>query len=121
MDVAGLSAIARTRVRRPPSEVLAAFASAQEMSEFWFTRRGAGMEVAKSVEWFVGSHKIAFAFDEKVKQVCEPIGIVIEWVGLDGRLQSSNHRCQSMGRAWRLAECGCGSRLGQIWPLVAVS
>ena len=79
-----LTATARTLVHRPPSEVFAAFADAECMSKFWFTRRDAGLKEGESVEWSVGSHDDAFAFEVMVKEIREPESIVIEWIGLDG-------------------------------------
>ena len=79
-----LSAKARTRFRRSPSEVFAAFADAENMSKFWFTRRDRGLKEGESVTWFVGCGEDAFAFDVLVKEFREPNKIVIEWVGLDG-------------------------------------
>ena len=83
MNAGKLSAIARTRIRRPPSEVFAAFADAGNMSKFWFTRRDNGLKEGESVTWFVGDGEDAFSFDVSVKEIREPGKIVIEWLGLD--------------------------------------
>jgi uncharacterized protein YndB with AHSA1/START domain len=83
MNTDKLSAKARTRIRRSPSEVFAAFADAKNMSKFWFTRRDNGLKEGESVTWFVGCGEDAFSFDILVKEIHEPNKIVIEWVGLD--------------------------------------
>lgn len=74
-----LSAIAKTRIRRPPSEVFAAFADAKAMSKFWFTRRDDGLKAGESVTWYLGSGKDAISFDVYVKDLSHPNKIVIEW------------------------------------------
>jgi len=83
MNTDKLSAKARTRIRRSPSEVFAAFADAKNMSKFWFTRRDDGLKEGESVTWFVGCGEDAFSFDVLVKEIHEPNKIVVEWVGLD--------------------------------------
>jgi uncharacterized protein YndB with AHSA1/START domain len=83
MNTNNLTAKARTRIRRSPAEVFAAFADAGNMSKFWFTRRDYGLKEGASVTWFLGSDKDAFSFDVFVKEIHEPDKIVIEWVGLD--------------------------------------
>jgi len=84
MNIENPSAIARTRIRRPPAEVFTAFADAKNMSKFWFTRRDQGLKEGESVAWFVGSAEDALSFDVQVKEICEPTKLVVEWVGLDG-------------------------------------
>jgi len=79
-----LSAKARIRIRKPPLEVFTAFADANEMSKFWFTRRDQGLKEGASVTWFVGSGEQASSFDVLVRKVREPNTIAIEWVGPDG-------------------------------------
>ena len=74
-----LSAIAKIRIRRPPSEVFTAFADARAMSKFWFTRRDDGLRAGESVTWYLGSEGDAFSFDVYVKELSEPNKIVIEW------------------------------------------
>ena len=54
MNAGNLSAIARSRVRKPPREVFRAFADADEMSKFWFTRRDDGLKEGESVKWYLG-------------------------------------------------------------------
>ncbi|MDH3338558.1 MAG: SRPBCC domain-containing protein [Gammaproteobacteria bacterium] len=85
MNTDNLSAIAKTRIRRPPASVFAAFASASAMSKFWFTRRDDGLKKGESVSWFIGSGEDAISFDVRVKELSEPDKIVIEWVGHDGK------------------------------------
>ena len=84
MNIDRLSAKARTRIRKPPSEVFAAFTDAQNMSKFWFTRRDQGLKEGESVTWFLGSGEDAYSFDVLVKELREPYKIVIEWMGRDG-------------------------------------
>ena len=84
MSTSSLSAIARIRVRRPPSEVFRAFADAREMSRFWFTRRDDGLREGESVSWSVGSGADAVSFEVRVIELREPETIVIEWAGFDG-------------------------------------
>jgi uncharacterized protein YndB with AHSA1/START domain len=79
-----LSAKARTRIHKPPSQVYDAFADADNMSKFWFTRRDPGLKEGETVKWFVGSDEDAFSFDVYVKEISRPNSIVIEWIGLDG-------------------------------------
>jgi len=84
MSTDGLSAIAKTRIRRPADEVFSAFADADAMSKFWFTRRDAGLRQGETVKWFLGSGEGAYSFDVKVKEILRPGRIVIEWLGQDG-------------------------------------
>ena len=84
MNTEGLSAQAKTRIRRSPSEVFAVFADAGSMSKFWFTRRDPGLKEGETVKWFVGSDDDAFSFDVYVKEIRKPASIVIEWMGQDG-------------------------------------
>ena len=79
-----LSAGARVRIRRPPAEAFAAFANADKMSKFWFTRRDAGLVEGKKSTWFIGSGEDAYSFDVLVKEIRKPNKIVIEWLGVDG-------------------------------------
>ena len=84
MNIDNLSAKARTRIHKPPSEVFAAFADAHKMSKFWFTRRDQGLKAGETVTWYLGSGEDAFAFDVLVKEIAEPHTIAIEWGGNDG-------------------------------------
>ena len=85
MNTDNLSAIAKIRIRRTPAEVFTAFAGANEMSKFWFTRRDDGLKEGESVSWYIGSGEDAISFDVRVKEVSDPNKIVIEWVGHDGK------------------------------------
>lgn len=84
MNVKNLSAGARVRIRRSPTEVFAAFADANNMSKFWFTRRDTGLVEGEKSTWFLGSGEDAISFDVLVKEISKPDKIVIEWVGWDG-------------------------------------
>ena len=53
------------------------------MSKFWFTRRDDGLQEGKSVSWFVGPDKNAFAIEVNVLQLKKPELIKIEWGGGD--------------------------------------
>ena len=84
MSTNELSAIARIRIRKSPSDVFTAFADAKEMSKFWFTRQDDGLRQGESVTWYLGSGQDAYAFDVRVTELIEPSRIAIEWVGNDG-------------------------------------
>ena len=84
MNSKTLSARARTKIRKPPADVCAAFADAEQMSQFWFTRRDDGLQAGEPVTWYLGNAEDAFAFDVNVRECREPELIVIEWQGLDG-------------------------------------
>lgn len=79
-----LSAIARTKVRRPMADVFAAFADADRMSRFWFTRKDDGLKAGQPVTFTMGPGDGAFSFDVQVEAVNEPHRIVFEWEGPDG-------------------------------------
>ena len=79
MNTDNLSGKAKIRIRRPPSEVFAAFADARAMSKFWFTRRDEGLRAGESVSWFIGRGEAAIAFEVRVKELSRPNRIVIEW------------------------------------------
>ena len=85
MRTDNLTAIAKTRIRRPPNRVFAAFANAREMSKFWFTRRDDGLKQGESVTWSLGPGDDAVSFDVQVKELIESEKIVIEWQGHDGK------------------------------------
>ncbi|MFQ5741639.1 MAG: SRPBCC domain-containing protein [Acidobacteriota bacterium] len=70
---------ARIRIRRPPSEVFSAFADAEAMSKFWFTRRDNGLKEGETIPWFIGSGETAVSFKIRVKELKRPERIVIEW------------------------------------------
>lgn len=84
MDNTKLSARASIRIRKPPAEVFAAFADADKMSKFWFTRRDDGLQEGFPVTWSLGSGEDAFSFDVMVSTVRKNESIVIEWQGPDG-------------------------------------
>ena len=84
MNAADLTARARIRIRRSPTDVFAVFADAKNMSKFWFTRRDNGLTEGESSTWFLGSGPDAYSFDVQVKEIREPDKIVIEWDGPDG-------------------------------------
>lgn len=79
MNTDNLSAKAKIRIRRSPSKVFTAFADANAMSKFWFTRRDDGLKEGEYVSWFIGSGKDAFSFDVHVKELSHPNKILIEW------------------------------------------
>lgn len=79
MNVNNLSAKAKIRIRRPPSEVFTAFADAGAMSKFWFPRRDDGLKEGESVSWYVGAGEDAFSFEVLVIELDRPNKIVIEW------------------------------------------
>ena len=79
MTTRNLTGKAKIRIRKPPSEVFAAFADASQMSKFWFTRRDDGLEEGRSVTWFIGSGKDAISFDVQVKELSVPNKMVILW------------------------------------------
>jgi len=79
MNTDNLSAKAKIRIRRPPSEVFTAFVDASVMSKFWFTRRDDGLREGESVSWFIGSGENAISFEVRVKELSRPNRIVIEW------------------------------------------
>ena len=79
MNINSLSAKARIRIRRSPSEVFTAFADASAMSKFWFTRRDDGLKEGESFSWFIGGGEDAISFDVRVPELNQPNKIVIEW------------------------------------------
>lgn len=84
MNMNNLSAKAKIRIRRKPSEVFTAFADASAMSRFWFTRRDDGLKEGESVTWSIGNGEDAFSFGVYVKELNHPDKIVIDW-GTDGK------------------------------------
>lgn len=74
-----LTGIARTRIRRSPTEVFNAFADAGAMSKFWFTRRDDGLKESETATWFLGSMADAFSFEVLVKELTHPNKLVVEW------------------------------------------
>ena len=86
MKTDDLSARARIRIRSAPGDVFKAFASAEQMSRFWFTRRDGDLCEGQSSVWSLGSDADAFSFAVHVKRVREPKEIEIEWEGPGGSL-----------------------------------
>lgn len=84
MNLDTISAKARALIRRPPSEVFAAFEQAEAMSKFWFTRRDEGLKQGQSVTWFLGQAEDAVSFPVHVIELDPPCKLVIEWEGPDG-------------------------------------
>ena len=87
MSINKLTAKARIRIRKPPSEVFNAFADAKSMSQFWFTRRDDGLKQGETVSWFLGSGEEVTPFDVRVKELKRPNKIVIEWENGDDYTQ----------------------------------
>ena len=85
MNINNLSAKAKIRIRKPPSDVFTAFADTSAMSKFWFTRRDNGLKEGKPVTWFLGGGEDAYSFDVLVKELKYPNKIVIEWAHEDDK------------------------------------
>ena len=79
MNNQALSAKARIRIRRPPAEVCAAFADAGAMSQFWFSRRDAGLKEGETVAWFLDNGEHTVSFDVRVEELRYPNKLVISW------------------------------------------
>ncbi len=101
MNIDTLSARAAIRIRRPPSEVFAAFADASAMSKFWFTRRDDGLKEGEYSSWFIGAGPDAISFDVLVKELSPPNRIAIEWESGGGPTQVT----------WTLEETGEGETI----------
>ncbi|MDJ0919027.1 MAG: SRPBCC domain-containing protein [Woeseiaceae bacterium] len=84
MSIRNLSAKAKIRIRRSPPEVFAAFADAEKMSKFWFSRRDDGLVEGETLMWYLGAGPDAYSFEIQVKEIREAKRIVIDWQGLDG-------------------------------------
>ena len=84
MTASTLTARARIRVRSTPAKVFAAFAEADQMSRFWFTRSDDGLKEGEECAWALGSGDDAFSFNVRVTAISEPDCIAIEWPGEDG-------------------------------------
>lgn len=74
-----ITANAKIKIHRPPSEVFAAFVDADVMSKFWFSRRDDGLREGEFCTWFIGSGKDATSFEVRVVELSRPNRIVIEW------------------------------------------
>ena len=83
MSGTGLSAKARILVRRPMADVFAAFADADKMGQYWFTRKDDGLVEGEIVTFYMGPDAGAFSFDVKVLAINAPHRIVFEWDGPD--------------------------------------
>jgi len=84
MNTDNLSVRASIRIHKPAAVVFSAFADAEAMSQFWFTRRDDGLREGESVTWYLGTAHDAFAFDIEVLELRRDESIVIRWVGPDG-------------------------------------
>ena len=84
MNTVKLTAIAKTRIYSSPQKVFAAFANADEMSKFWFTRRDNGLREGETVTWFVGEQPGAPRIHVRVMTLIRPSLIVMEWGDAEG-------------------------------------
>ena len=79
-----LVATAQTLVRKPASDVFDAFANAEIMSKFWFTRRDAGLRAGETVTWYLGPQPDALPVEIRVTSLERPGLIVMEWENAGG-------------------------------------
>lgn len=79
-----LVATAQTLVRKPVSDVFDAFANAEAMSKFWFTRRDDGLRAGETVAWYLGPQPGALRTDIRVTALERPNLIVMEWENAGG-------------------------------------
>ena len=79
-----LVATAQTLVRKPASEVFDAFANAEAMSKFWFTRRDDGLRAGETVTWYLGTEPDALPVEIRVTSLERPRLIVMEWENAGG-------------------------------------
>ena len=79
-----LVATAQTLVRKPASEVFDAFANAEPMSKFWFTRRDDGLRAGETVTWYLGPQPDALPVEIRVTSLERPRLIVMEWENAGG-------------------------------------
>lgn len=79
-----LVATAKTLVRKPASEVFDAFANAEAMSKFWFTRRDDGLRAGETVTWYLGPQPDALPVEIRVTSLERPRLIVMEWENAGG-------------------------------------
>lgn len=70
---------AQVLVRRPSDVVFDAFADANTMSKFWFTRRDSGLVEGETFYWYIGDGEDAPAIEVCVKELSRPDNIHIEW------------------------------------------
>ena len=97
-----LTARARIRIESPPDKVFDAFAVAEQMSRFWFTRSDDGLRAGENCSWSLGSGPDAFSFDVRVIDVTPHERIVIEWPADDGAYRQVE---------WLLEDGGDGSTI----------
>jgi len=74
-----ISAKAEVIVRAAPMAVFDAFVDAAKMSQFWFTRKDAGLLEGTTMSWFVGSASDAYAIEVRVLEIKESELIRINW------------------------------------------
>ena len=79
-----LVATAQTLVRKPVADVFDAFADAESMSKFWFTRRDDGLRAGETVTWYLGAQPDALSTDIRVTSLERPSLIVMEWENAGG-------------------------------------
>lgn len=69
MNIDAISAKAQIRIRKSPPEVFSAFAEAEPMSKFWFTRNDDGLKASEIVPWFIGIGEEAVSFPVLVTEL----------------------------------------------------
>ena len=77
-------ATAQTLVHKPASDVFDAFANAETMSKFWFTRRDDGLRAGETVTWYLGAEPDALPVEIRVTSLERPSLIVMEWENAGG-------------------------------------
>ncbi len=87
MNKKTLSARAQIKFRSTAADAFNAFAEAESMSKFWFTRKDDGLVEGEKVTWFLGPQPDAFAFEILVKEVDFPHKLVMEWMNGDAMTQ----------------------------------
>ncbi|MCY4658514.1 MAG: SRPBCC domain-containing protein [Acidobacteria bacterium] len=76
---ADLAATAQVLIHKPAPEVFDAFAKAETMSRFWFTRHDDGLRAGETVTWYLGAGPDAPQFEVRVTSLHRPSLIVMEW------------------------------------------
>lgn len=84
MNFKNLSARARILIRSSRKDVFAAFADAEKMSKFWFSRYDNGLVQGATSTWSLGADEESYSFKVEIKEICKPERIVIDWEGLEG-------------------------------------
>ena len=97
MNVETRSARARILIRKPPADVFAAFADADRMGRFWFTRRDGRLIEGRQSTWYLGSGEDAFSFEVMARTVSEPDRLAIDWTGPDGKLTTVEWTFEATG------------------------